>query len=1526
MELLAEIVDTIQNISDGYNDESGFTNNDSFVNTENQSRFHLLQGFEYFKNGDIEKSKKEFLISLKFDKNSIDANFNLGVLFRDEKNYRQSLIYFTKCRQFDSENFTILFNIAFCNEMMKQYDNAIKYYELAEELSDNNATLYFNLGNIYKRLKDWRNAKLNYDKAIAIDPNNTNYLVNNAVVFYFTGAFNQAISIYNKIFKLEPDNFSAKINYAAALVEVEKFKDSLEIYNSLLKTNYNDTELHYNLAVLLLLQRDYKQGFQEYEWRLTNEEKYNSYPEIPYWKGEKLTGKSIVVIDEQGIGDAFQFVRYLKLLKEDGAEVIYSCRQSLVSFMESAQVADNVIPLKTPIEADYKIYMMSLPLKYLSVFNSTKFEFPYLNFDKNLNKNCTIDVDKQKLNIGIVWRGNPEHKYDFKRSVNIESFLPVLSVENTKVFSLQNDITDEEKGILNSNNIIDLSPMFQGFVETSKIFNQLDLIISVDTAAAHLAGALNKKTFLLLSKVPDWRWGLDSVKTKLYPSIRLFRQKNISGWSNVFEEVKKSIKNLVRTNSENQSNVSADLMEIKLRGIEAIEQKKYVDAVEILEDYVKQIPNDFEISFWLSLSYFELNEFDKAKKILLKVEKTNIQQFATLELLGKIYLQKNDFASADNYYLKALNINESIDSLNGLGVSLQKQGKFAKAQKYFAKAISIYPNIAGNQLNYANNCYYMNNFDEAIIHFDIAIKLENLSAAHIGKSFVLLTQKLFQKGFDEYEWGLTKFTPPEGTKAVKWNGQQAEGKNIFIYAEQGLGDSIQFSRFLVNVKNKGLNITLFCNEPLRKLFELNPFVDKIQNQISPEIDYYSSIINLPKVLGLEREENFALPDGLLNIDKKLIRKWSSRINRKKLNVGLVWESKSKSETTECRSIPFDVVEPLLKIENVDFCILQKEYDTEVVDLLMNKYSNIQIINKDFLNVAAIIENVDVVITVDSVVAHIAGILNKETWVLLPFVSDWRWQYSGDSSYWYPSVKLFRQNKFNGWDGVILNVKTALKNKAELFAGKDNFGHSKIDEIKKLLDANKLGIAKKELLSLLQESPTNVEANFYLGYVNQLQNNLKDAASNYSKVLSAEPVHFDALNNLGVVLKDLGQFSQAKEFLNYALIVKNNNPSVYNNLGIVNDLLGNFAEAITNFERSLSSNPNYEESLLNFANTLQTVKRYTEALQVLNKLLKINPQNVGGNFNKSLTLLSSGDYKNGFKFYEWRRKRNDFYPRNFSKPELTNQAVDSKTILVYDEQGLGDTIQFCRYIQLLADKKAKVILQCHSDLSGLLSGCSGVDSVIARESLNDPAVDYNYHIPLLSLPKYFGTKLDSIPTVVPYISVPDKLINEFHSKYFDNEKINIGIVWEGKTPVGNAQRACTLNDFESLIGEKCFKFFSLQKGEVAVRDKQKMKDFGIIDLSSELATFKETAAIIKNLNLVITIDTSVAHISGALGAKTYTLLSYKTDWRWQNSDDYSIWYPQMKLIKQLKFGEWNNVFEKIKFLLKKNETDFVINNN
>ncbi len=324
-------------------------------------------------------------------------------------------------------------------------------------------------------------------------------------------------------------------------------------------------------------------------------------------------------------------------------------------------------------------------------------------------------------------------------------------------------------------------------------------------------------------------------------------------------------------------------------------------------------------------------------------------------------------------------------------------------------------------------------------------------------------------------------------------------------------------------------------------------------------------------------------------------------------------------------------------------------------------------------------------------------------------------------------------------------------------------------------------------------------------------------------------------------------------------------------------------------------------------------KFVDAAAHWKKALEINPNSPDANYNLGHVNLLLGNFEEGWKGYEWRKKRSGFKLLNFTEPELFNQDVNDKTILVYDEQGLGDAIQFVRYLQLLKSEGAKIIFKYDYRLAQIFKDIKWIDTHLTNGVLN---FEYDYHISLQSLPLYFKTNLENIPSCIPYIFGDQNLVKQLKPIIQKNNKFNIGIVWAGNPKHTNdKRRSCSLDHFEKIIGFDEVQIFSLQKG--AAINKLRETNLPVIDLDGNgLENFQQTASIIENLDLIITVDTSTAHLAGAMGKPVWMLLPFLPDWRWMLGRNDSPWYPTMKLFRQKSAGDWCGVFEQIKIELQK----------
>ncbi len=303
-------------------------------------------------------------------------------------------------------------------------------------------------------------------------------------------------------------------------------------------------------------------------------------------------------------------------------------------------------------------------------------------------------------------------------------------------------------------------------------------------------------------------------------------------------------------------------------------------------------------------------------------------------------------------------------------------------------------------------------------------------------------------------------------------------------------------------------------------------------------------------------------------------------------------------------------------------------------------------------------------------------------------------------------------------------------------------------------------------------------------------------------------------------------------------------------------------------------------------------------------------------NRSFVLLLTKNFEEGLPEYEWRSRATNCTTHAFQQPGWDGTPLNGKSILVHAEQGFGDTIQFVRYLPMVQAKGGHMILECQNSLFHLLKNNAGVYDVIERTPDCKSLDHIDVHVPLLSLPGIFGTKLDTIPSVVPYIMVDPGLVKQWRTRLSHNDAYKVGIVWAGN-PLHKYvyyKRSCSLADFAPLVDIPGLVFYSLQKGPASVEANDPPKGMNIINLVDELNDFTDTAAVIANLDLVISIDTSVAHLAGAIGKPVWNLLSFVPDWRWLLDRDDSPWYPGMRLFRQTQLNNWEGVFKQVKMAL------------
>lgn len=442
------------------------------------------------------------------------------------------------------------------------------------------------------------------------------------------------------------------------------------------------------------------------------------------------------------------------------------------------------------------------------------------------------------------------------------------------------------------------------------------------------------------------------------------------------------------------------------------------------------------------------------------------------------------------------------------------------------------------------------------------------------------------------------------------------------------------------------------------------------------------------------------------------------------------------------------------------------------------------------------------------------------------------------------------------------------------------------------------------------SAPSVDDLFTVAMQHHQSGKLFEAAALYGKVLTLNPGHVFALHYSGVILMQQGRLIEAEPLLRKSIESHTSIPDFHNNLGLCLRAQHRLTEAIACYRQALVINPQYVEGLNNLGLDLQQLGRINEALECFEAAVTIHPEFAQAHWNLGLNLLLTGDYLRGWAEYEWRLKCPEFKFGSVPPegvPQWHSEPLTGKAILLLREQGTGDNIQFIRYAKLLADSGARVSVEASDETAELLALVEGIEKVFNPGELPK---DIDYYCPMLSLPHHCRHLIAGIPAPMPYLIPPPTAIKKWSGQFLAMRGPKIGLVWAGSpTHANDHNRSCRLADLAPLSGIPGSHWFSLQKGP-AVDQLKRLGAIAMVDLGSKLADFSDTAAVISCLDLVITVDTSVAHLAGALNKPCWVMLPYAPDFRWLLDRSDSPWYPNLRLFRQPKPDDWASVVSTI----------------
>jgi tetratricopeptide (TPR) repeat protein len=489
--------------------------------------------------------------AIRINPNVAEFHINLGAVHLAQSELDQAGACFARALELRPDYAEAHNNLGAVFQQQRQLDEAAACYRRALELRPNYAEAHFNLGNALHEQKRSGEAVACFRRALEIRPDHAPTHNNLGLAFQSLQNVEEALTCFRRALEIRPDYAEAFNNLGLALHEEGKFQDATDCYRRALEFKPAYSEVHYNQSLLQLLLGDFEHGWSEYEWRWQTKQIHarHNFPQ-PIWDGQPLPGRTILLHAEQGYGDTLQFIRYATLVKQRGGTVVIECQPELLALLKSAHGIDRLVSRGESLpEFDVHAPLLSLPAILQTRLDSIPCDVPYLVADPARSRVWRDELLRQDaLRVGIAWQGNPKNVRDRARSIPLSDFEQIAGVSGVQLYSLQVGPGREQiESWSGPGIVIDLADRLTDFAETAAAMSNLDLVITCDSACAHLAGAMGRSVWIALPTAPDWRWLLGRDDSPWYPTARLFRQQRRGDWSEVFRRIGGHLRELVNS-------------------------------------------------------------------------------------------------------------------------------------------------------------------------------------------------------------------------------------------------------------------------------------------------------------------------------------------------------------------------------------------------------------------------------------------------------------------------------------------------------------------------------------------------------------------------------------------------------------------------------------------------------------------------------------------------------------------------------------------------------------------------------------------------------------------------------------------------------------------------------------------------------------------------------------------------------------------------------------------------------------------
>jgi tetratricopeptide (TPR) repeat protein len=899
-----------------------------------------------------------------------------------------------------------------------------------------------------------------------------------------------------------------------------------------------------------------------------------------------------------------------------------------------------------------------------------------------------------------------------------------------------------------------------------------------------------------------------------------------------------------------------------------------------------------------------------------------------------------------------------------LGGIIRDPERADEALRSLRIATVLDPQLTAVYSNSGNALQGKGEIDAAIGCYRLALRLApDHAASHSNLGVALLLTGAFDEGWPEYDWW--RHCAPvsgdwRGNPATRWSGQDLAGRTLLLRAEQGLGDTLHFARYAALFAARGARVVLEVQPPLAALLRSVPGVAATvaAGTVPPPFDYHLPLMSAPALLGT-RLATIPAEIPYVSADPQAAMRWRDRLSALPgLKVGLVWAGNprlgdpSANLIDQRRSMALARLRPLLDLPGISFVSLQKGGPAAQLAELPAEIRPVDVMEEigDFADTAALCANLDLVITVDTSVAHLAGALGKPVWILSRFDGCWRWLLDREDSPWYPTARLFRQRRPGDWDEVVTRVGAALAALAGSPETRPDAVAAMIGRSRALQQRGRPADAALVLRQAVALSPALDKAHHHLALILQPVAAPALVERLIGRAVRCAPAAPDSRANLALALCDQRRHDEAEVLARSAVVLDPAYGNGHNNLGRTFKERARPHEAVPCFRRAARLVPSAAMGWVNLGDALEETGRVEAALDctraalaadpasaaawnnrghmlqgrgdksaipALRRAIRLRPSYAAAHLNLGMSLLQQGALVEGWREYDWWRRLAPVPPGWQGAPETrwNGQDLRRKTLLIRGEQGLGDVLQFSRYATLFARIGARVILEVPPPLTRLLASVPGVAQTCAMGEAPPP---HDYHLQMMSAPTIFSTGLDTIPDAIPYISADPERVRFWGERLSGLAGRKVGLVWGGNPRVNDpaanlvdGRRSIALARLAPLLDLPGISFVSLQKGGPAAQRADLPPESRPFDVMDEIEDFADTAALCTHLDLVITVDTSVAHLAGALGKPVWILSRFDGCWRWLLDREDSPWYPTARLFRQRSPGDWDEVVARVK---------------